>query len=852
MQKSKAYIFLMLALLAGSVLQTGAAVKKTRLEIYDQQDGGGIPFVAVFITGTPGGTLTDDRGVATIVNPTTKNDSTTVSLSAMGYNKLSYTFCADEKVVRIPLIPTGVELTEVTVKQKKKKYSKKNNPAVAFAERIKKMGRETDPRRNDNYNYKRYERISLGFNNFRIDTASNGLIDRKFGFLKNHIDTSDVSGNPVLIFSVKEKASEIHYRKDPKSERTYVTGFRTQGLDDIVDQESVQVALEDIFREVDLYDNDINLFHNRFVSPLSRIAPDFYKFFLTDTVDIGGERCVELSFTPHNTASYGFTGHVYVPMNDSTMFVKRVDMHLPPGININFIDRLALRQDYEKAPDGSRLKTRDDIMIELSIIPGTQGLYARRNTLYDSHNFEPSERPELFASLREETFADDAMAQTEEYWAAAEFAPRTRNENRIGELVEGMRSVPLYYWTEKIVKLIAWGYLPMNETTPAALGPIDTFYSSNELEGSRVRLGGMTTTALSKHWFFRGYGAYGFKDKVWKYDGEVEYSFREKKRNAREFPVHSITLSHLYDVNQLGQDYRFTDGSTIFTSLLSREKNRLISYHRQTQLKYTLELENHFSVTATLGHERQESSVFIPFVNGYGTPAGHYNESSMEVELRYAPGEKFYQTMNRRLSITHDGTIIELSHKFGPKGFLGNTFSINRTELAVRQRIWLSAFGHIDAILRGGHVWSKSPFPSLLIPTANISYLVRKEAFALMDPMEFINDTYWSWDLTYNMNGTLFNMIPGFKRLRWREVLNFKGISGNTSRRNDPMENPELYRFPTGAHTIDMNWKPYMEASVGIENILRFFRVDYVWRLNYRYVPGISKSGIRVGVHFGF
>lgn len=852
MQKSKAYIFLMLALLAGSVLQTGAAVKKTRLEIYDQQDGGGIPFVAVFITGTPGGTLTDDRGVATIVNPTTKNDSTTVSLSAMGYNKLSYTFCADEKVVRIPLIPTGVELTEVTVKQKKKKYSKKNNPAVAFAERIKKMGRETDPRRNDNYNYKRYERISLGFNNFRIDTASNGLIDRKFGFLKNHIDTSDVSGNPVLIFSVKEKASEIHYRKDPKSERTYVTGFRTQGLDDIVDQESVQVALEDIFREVDLYDNDINLFHNRFVSPLSRIAPDFYKFFLTDTVDIGGERCVELSFTPHNTASYGFTGHVYVPMNDSTMFVKRVDMHLPPGININFIDRLALRQDYEKAPDGSRLKTRDDIMIELSIIPGTQGLYARRNTLYDSHNFEPSERPELFASLREETFADDAMVQTEEYWAAAEFAPRTRNENRIGELVEGMRSVPLYYWTEKIVKLIAWGYLPMNETTPAALGPIDTFYSSNELEGSRVRLGGMTTTALSKHWFFRGYGAYGFKDKVWKYDGEVEYSFREKKRNAREFPVHSITLSHLYDVNQLGQDYRFTDGSTIFTSLLSREKNRLISYHRQTQLKYTLELENHFSVTATLGHERQESSVFIPFVNGYGTPAGHYNESSMEVELRYAPGEKFYQTMNRRLSITHDGTIIELSHKFGPKGFLGNTFSINRTELAVRQRIWLSAFGHIDAILRGGHVWSKSPFPSLLIPTANISYLVRKEAFALMDPMEFINDTYWSWDLTYNMNGTLFNMIPGFKRLRWREVLNFKGISGNTSRRNDPMENPELYRFPTGAHTIDMNWKPYMEASVGIENILRFFRVDYVWRLNYRYVPGISKSGIRVGVHFGF
>lgn len=851
MQNIRLNTLLILLLMLLSVSGASAAVRKTKIEIVDKQDGGGIPFVAVYIVGTQGGTLTDDRGIATIVNPE-KSDSTTLSLSAMGYEKLKYTYSSDAKAVKIPMDPIGVQISEVTVKQKRKKYSKKNNPAVAFAERIKKLGPETDPKRNEHYNYNRNERISLGFNNFRIDTASNGFIDRKFGFLREHIDTSDVSGNPILIFSVKEKASEYHYRKHPKSEKTYVTGYRSQGLDDIIDQESVQVALEDIFREVDLYNNDINLFHSRFVSPLSRIAPDFYKFFLTDTLDIEGERCVELSFTPHNTASYGFTGHVYVPLNDSTMFVKRVDMHLPPGININFIDRLALRQDYEKAPDGSRLKTRDDIMVELSIIPGTQGLYARRNTLYDSHNFEPSTRPELFTQLKEETVDENAMKQTDEFWAAAEFAPRTRNENRMDELIKGMRGVPVYYWTEKLVKLVAWGYLPMNEDTPAALGPIDTFYSSNELEGSRVRLGGMTTTALSRHWFFRGYGAYGFKDKIWKYDAEVEYSFREKKRNAREFPVHSITLSHLYDVNQLGQDYRFTDGSTIFTSFLSREKNRLISYHRQSQLKYTLELDNHFSVTATLGHERQEDSRFIPFVDGNGTHFDHYNESSLEVELRYAPGEKFYQTMNRRLSITHDGTIIELSHKIGPKGFLGNTFGINRTELSLRQRFWFSAFGHTDIILRGGHVWSKSPFPSLLIPTANISYLVRKEAFALMNPMEFINDTYMSWDVTYNMDGMLFNLIPGFKRLKWREVLNFKGISGNTSRRNDPAENPELYRFPTDAHTIDMNWKPYMEASVGIENILRFFRVDYVWRLNYRYVPGISKSGIRVGVHFGF
>lgn len=852
MQKTTTYILLIFSLILASFAQMSGAVKKTKLEIYDKEDGKGIPFVAVFIVGTPGGTLTDDSGVATIVNPQTKNDSTTVNLSAMGYNKLTYTFSANQKNVRIPLNPVGVEIAEVTVKQKKKKYSKKNNPAVAFAERIKKMGKENDPKNNEFYNYNRNERISIGINNFRMDSTSTGFFDKKFNFLKEHIDTSDVSGNPVLIFSLKEKTSEYHYRKDPESERTYVTGYRSQGLDNIVDQQSIQVALEDIFREVDLYKNDINLFHNRFVSPLSRIAPDFYKFFLTDTVDIEGERCVELSFTPHNTASSGFTGHVYVPLNDTTMFVKRVDMHLPPGINVNFIDRLALRQDYVKAPDGSRLKMKDDVMIEMSLVPGAPGIYARRNTLYDSHNFEPSTRPELFSSLRYETFAPDAEEKTIDFWENAPLAKRTRNEGRMDELVKGMRSVPLYYWTEKAVKLLAWGYVPMNDDTPAALGPIDTFYSSNELEGSRVKLGGMTTPYLSKRWFFRGYGAYGFKDHRWKYDAEVEYSFRDKEKNAREFPVHSITLSHLYDINQLGQELRFSEGSTFFASILSRMKDKLISYHRVSKLNYTLELENHFSIAAILKHERQESSILIPFTDGYGNSFGHYNESTMEIQLRYAPGEKYYQTMNRRLPITHDGTVIELSHRFGPKGFLGNSYAVNRTELALRQRFWFSAFGHLDMILKGGHVWSRAPFPSLMMPTANISYIIQKETFALMNPMEFINDSYAQWDLTYNMNGLILNMIPYVKKLKWREVVNFKGISGKTSWKNDPQYNPELYRFPADAHTVNMNWKPYMEISVGLENILRFFRVDYVWRLSYRDQPGISTSGLRVGVHVGF
>ena len=50
-----------------------------------------------------------------------------------------------------------------------------------------------------------------------------------------------------------------------------------------------------------------------------------------------------------------------------------------------------------------------------------------------------------------------------------------------------------------------------------------------------------------------------------------------------------------------------------------------------------------------------------------------------------------------------------------------------------------------------------------------------------------------------------------------------------------------------------MNDGPYMEISAGLDNILRFIRLDYVWRLSYRNVPyDIDRSGLRVALHFTF
>ena len=240
----------------------------------------------------------------------------------------------------------GVTLKEVVVKRTKEKYSKRNNPAVDFVNRIRRARSANDPRRNDFYNYRKYERMTFGLHDFHVsDSSATGGKPGKFSFLKDFVDTLDVTGVPVLPLSVKEKVGDVIYRKHPESEKEIVHAVRQNGIDDIADLQNIQTMVEDVFREVDLYDDNINLLQNRFVSPLSPIAPDFYKFYLTDTVTINNARCIVLSFAPRNPATFGFLGRLYVEEGDTTMFVKRVDMGVSPTINLNFVDRLKIIQE---------------------------------------------------------------------------------------------------------------------------------------------------------------------------------------------------------------------------------------------------------------------------------------------------------------------------------------------------------------------------------------------------------------------------------------------------------------------------------------------------------------------------
>ena len=310
----------------------------------------------------------------------------------------------------------------------------------------------------------------------------------------------------------------------------------------------------------------------------------------------------------------------------------------------------------------------------------------------------------------------------------------------------------------------------------------------------------------------------------------------------------------MYDINQLGQQYMYASKDNMFLAW-KRQKDTRATYLRQAELTYYHEHYNGLAYGAVIRNRREYATEYAGFdrigPDGAISPVKSFDMTELELKFRYAKDEKFSQTRNLRYPITFDALIFNFSHVMAKKDLLGSSYDYHRTDIGIQKRFWFSAFGYVDLITKAGKVWNKVPYPLLILPNANLSYTIQPESYTNMNAMEFISDEYASWDLTYYMNGNLLNRLPLVKKLKWREVFCFRGLWGHLTDKNNPMNGGEgLYLFPNGSYTLGK--APYMEASIGIENIFKFLRLDYVWRLNYRDHPGIQTKGVRFMMRMSF
>ena len=819
-----------------------------------------IPYLSVFYEGKGVGSITDNDGHYKVE---TRKGWNKLTFSAVGYvTKVVNIIPGVTKNLNVRMRPDDIMLDEVVVKPKREKYSRKNNPAVELMKKVIAHKNNNKLSENDYYQYNKYQKITMSLNDVTPEMLEKGMY-KKMPFLKDQIELCEETNKFILPISVDETASQKIYRKHPKSEKTIIKGMSSTGVNELfATGDMLSTVLKDVFTDVNIYDNDIRLLQYPFISPISSSdAISFYKFYIMDTTFVDKDKCFHLTFVPNNSQDFGFTGHLYV-LADSSYTVKKCTMNLPKKSGVNFVDNMDIIQEFEQLPNGEWVLKTDDMIVEMTLMKIMQGFQIRRTTRYSDYAFD--ELPQqLFKRKGAEIKEADAMMRGDDFWNQYRPVPLTQTESSMDMLVKRLEQMPGFKYVIFVLKAFIENFVETgtkDNPSKVDIGPVNTMISNNYIDGLRLRMSAQTTANLNPHLFFKGYYAYGFKDHRSKYMGEVESSFNKKEYLPREFPKNSITFSYQYDVMSPTDKFLKTDKDNVFVSFKTSTVDQM-SYVRNIALKYENETQFGLKTTVEVKHSTDEPTGGLAYITNDDQKTLVPEIQTMEASLafRYAPGETFVNTKQRRIPVSFDAPVFTLSHTTGFKGVLGGEYNFNLTEVGLYKRFWFSSWGKIDMFVKGGAQWNKVPFPLLIMPAANLSYILQRETFNLINNMEFLNDRYASLDVSWDLNGKIFNRIPLLKKLKWREAIGFKMLYGHLTDKNNPMKHPgdsELFLFPTrdGRPTsFVMDPKtPYMECSVGIHNIFKILHIDYVRRLNYLDHPDANKWGVRFMVMMTF
>lgn len=856
MRNYNRFILTTLFLLFG-LLQMSA--QKISGVITDKKTGEPVAFMNVFYDGKGIGTTTDLDGKYIVESRVGLNELT---FSFVGYKTKKVKVNSGHfQTLNVQVEPDEVLLQEVTVKPKRERYSRKNNPAVIMMEKVIAAKKNNDLNKYPYHQFDKYQKLTLALNELTSDSLESGIF-KKVPNLKDHIELCPETNKLILPVSVDETVSTEVFRNNPKSEKTIVKGVNSTGINEIFNTGDIlNTMLHEVFTDVNIYDDQVRLLQYPFTSPIATSgAIQFYRYFIMDTLDVDNEKCFHLTFVPNNSQDFGFTGHLYVKA-DSSYQVKRCTLNLPKKSDVNFVEHMEILQEFEQLPSGENVLVNDDMLVEILFNKLFSKFQVRRITRYDDYAFDDLPN-NLFKGKGKEVHEADAMMKDDDFWSKYRKVELTKSEDNMDSFLDRIQQIKGFKFVVFGLKALIENFVETSAgKSKVDIGPINTLVGSNQFEGFRTRLSAQTTANLNKHFFAKGYMAYGFKDKRPKYNAEFEYSFDEKKYLPREFPIKSITVGAGYDMVSPVDKFMPTDKDNLFTAFKITEVDQYM-YQKKVYATYKQEYENgyshHFGFRRTV--DEPVGSLQYKKLND-GSLLKEITTTQFTAGIRYAPGETFINTKQRRLPLNLDAPVFTVEHTLGVKNLFGSDYNYNFTEVGVYKRIWMRSWGKIDAYLKGGVQWNKVPFNLLIMPAANLSYIMEYETFNLINNMEFLNDKYGSLDIGWDMNGKIFNRIPLLKKLKWREWVQVKVLWGTLSDKNNPFleENKNddtLLQFPMRdgvytSHLMEKN-RPYVELAFGVHNIFKLLHIEYVKRLNYLENPYCNKDGIRLMVRMTF
>ena len=611
----------------------------------------------------------------------------------------------------------------------------------------------------------------------------------------------------------------------------------------LISQNKLDFKFEDLAQKLDkfefrvnIYDNVIPILKTSFINPASKIGLLYYKFTPLDTLTHNGRETYVLKIEPKIGNENTFEGDMWVDSKSSAI----VKYHLitSKGSNINFIDHLEIREEYNYNKDNdnwtpSYLNTDLYFNNGLSLLgipvkTDTNSKKLKFSILRDFANYEIN--PDNTNAVNFYTSNNDSL-NTSEFNENYRLRKLGVKDEAIFKMVDSLKGDRKYRLKESFISFLLSGYWDFGDKI--RVGPYSSIVSSNQVEGIRIRSGFWTLPGLSKRFNFNGYMAYGTKDKAIKGGLGIKYvPYNKKLYKKTELYVRS-------DFDALGEFDDELDKDNVLTLGLAKNVNNIKVFTQQVKLLQEIELNHNWTTKAFYGYRK-----LTPTVNSIFS-SNPIKTNEVGLSFRYAHNERTTIFNYDKIRIFSSYPVFKVDYIYGFNSLKNSIFNYHKFVVNVSQEIILPIKGSLYYSLSAGKMLGKAPVVLMFSPAGNAFYVTNRNTFNNMIPYEFSSDKYASLMMTYNMGGIILNKIPLLNKIKLRERIIFNNYLGTIRKEN--------LGYNEGSSIKGTGLKPYSEVGVGVGNILNILAIDVVWRVSqFNKLQKRTKFGVFASVQLKF
>jgi hypothetical protein len=794
-------------------------------KVTDIETGDPIPFASVILKGTKVGITTDFEGNYTI-STSVKADS--LQVSYVGYISQSKPVVYSQTIlINFQLVPSTFNLSEFV-------FESGENPAFPIIRKAVEMKEKFDKRNLTAYESENYTKIELDLDEVEGAFKERNQVKKVIAVMDSIKQLTNDEGKKILPVFFSETYSKFYFRTDPLLKKEVIENSKLSGVG-ITDGTTVSQITGSAFQEYNFYRNWLTIVEKEFVSPIADGWKTFYDYDLMDSLMVGEDFCYMLKVYPLREQDLAFTGTIWIRKEDYAL--KQVDLTIPKSANLNFIERIKIQQELVATDAGPLLPSKTRVLIKISkITENTVGLLAK---FYNSgQNFtvnNPKPPSFYFQAIQ---LKEDFDKGTEEFWQSVRPEQLSDQEIVSRQMVDTLSRIPVIRFYSEGIKFLGTGFLPVGKVD---LGPWTGLLNYNNVEGLRLGAGLRTNLKFSNKYVLSGYLAYGFAD------NQVKYFLSGTKILDRKRWT-TIQVNTQREIDQVGLEIENLSLNSIFLAASRFGTLNKPYYAKYYRLITQREVFKGFNLTA--GFTRKEFDPVFDFNyldETTGTYQSRFDLAQVNLGIRYGKDEVNIINDNYRVSLGPvKWPVFDFRFTQGLNS-LGGDINYQKYVLSVYQKLNLGLIGVSRYELRSGLVRGTVPYPLLENHIGNETIFYTTVAFNLMNFNEFASDRFASLSYRHAFEGFGLNQIPLIKKLKWRAVANANVLWGSVSDKNlmnssdlDEAGNP----IPAFGR-LDQNL-PYVEVGYGIENIFRFFRVDFFHRLTYLDNTGAKPFGVKV------